>query len=438
MGSGGSGASITVSGTASFQWTWVSTTTPVEPAPSQVIITEAVSSSMAFFYGNASLPPVKTTYEAKDASSGTVTVSVPVSVTATFSTYTKGVLNASASASPTSVIITPGGAVQDSSYNYDILVGQGCTSSLSGIPSGCTVSNYQWSVSGITFQKWSGTTPALPPAPANLNASYEVDGPGPLTNPTAHWYWDDVKGVKTVSCTATVTPPSGQGSPFPISVTQNVTLAVPQTTESPTVGNVQINNHPPAVYGTGYALYVGGNSNQPYGIFFTTQVLTPTLFASPSYGIWNMVQCVAPNLWTTRYQSWEVADPGNGGSGLDTRYPFYPGNGSNPSFPSGIVANNLIAQPYDGPGLGNLSNTIRRYRVQERFNTFVMYLPPGTDTQWVPVWLIDWGWSADDTATIVNGLPDWSKTNASSSDAVGINSNARTLLFPKWQSVIHG
>ena len=142
-GSGGSGASITVSGTASFQWTWVSTTTPAEPAPSQVIVTEAVSSSMAFFYGNASLPPVKTTYEAKDRSSGTVTVNVPVSVTATFSTSTMGVLSASASAGLSPVTVSLIGTTKDSSGSDNILVRQGCTASLTGVPGSCTVSNYQ-------------------------------------------------------------------------------------------------------------------------------------------------------------------------------------------------------------------------------------------------------------------------------------------------------
>ena len=333
------------------------------------------------------------------------------------------------------VIVSLGGTTSDASNNQNILVGQGCTASLSGIPAAllnntANPPTYQWSVSGSTFQSWSVSSDA--------SHTTEIDGSGPLTNPTAHWYWDDVKGAKTVTCTATVTPPTGQGSSFSITATQNVNLAVPQTLESPTAGLVQINNHPPAVYGTNYALYLGGNSSQPWGIIFTTQVQTPALFASQSSGLWNMVQCVSPNFWTTVYQSWEVPDPANGSSGLDTRYPFYPGSGSSPSFPSGIAANNLIAQPYDAPGIGSLSNNIGRYRLQEGFKDYVMYLPPGSDTQWVPVWLIDWGWHADDTAPITNGQPDWSKASASSTDTAYLNSNAPTLLFPTWSSIIHG
>ena len=334
-----------------------------------------------------------------------------------------------ASISP--VFVIPGGAIQDSSGNYNILVGQGCTSSLTGIPSALLNNSanpptYKWSVSGITFQNWTVTSSG------NTSTAAVTNGLGPTTNATAHWYWDDNSASETITCTVIVTPPSGQGSAFPITATQNVSLAIPQTTESPTVGRVQINNHSPTGYGTNYALYVGGNASQPYGIIFTTQVLTPALFASTSSGIWNMVQGVAPNNWETPYQKLEQPDPNNGKSGLDTRYPFYPTSSS--SFPQGIPANNLIAQPYDGPGIPNLSNLITRYRTADNFQTFVMYLPPGSDTQWVPVWLVTWGWTADDTIPTF-----WSNWNdATNAGTVAVTGNSKTLIFPVWTIVITG
>ena len=205
---------------------------------------------------------------------------------------------------------------------------------------------------------------------------------------------------------------------------------VPQISESPTVARVQINNHGPTGYGSNYALYVGGNSSQPYGIIFTTQVKTPDLFASQSSGLWNMVQGVAPNIWETPYQQPEMPDASNGKSYLDTRYPFYPTSSS--QFPQGVPANNQIAQPYDGPGIPNLSNTITRYRVVENFQTYVMYLPPGSDTQWVPVWLVEWDWTADDT--IPTFWSNWN--NANDAGTVKITSNHKTLIFPVWTAVI--
>ena len=94
-----------------------------------------------------------------------------------------------------------------------------------------------------------------------------------------------------------------------------------------------------------------------------------------------------------------------------------------------------MAQPYDGPGIASLSNTISRYRVSDSFQTYVRYLPPGSDTQWVPVWLITWHWSADDTAPIVNGQPSWPAWSGSSAGNAAIDSTAATLVFPTWTQI---
>ena len=51
------------------------------------------------------------------------------------------------------------GTTPDATGNANILVGQGCGASLSGVPSGFTVDpkSYQWLVHGTTFQSWTGT-----------------------------------------------------------------------------------------------------------------------------------------------------------------------------------------------------------------------------------------------------------------------------------------
>ena len=52
---------------------------------------------------------------------------------------------------PGPVLVNLGGTTQDTVGNEYIPIGQHCTSSLSGIPSGFTVSNYVWGVTGTTF-----------------------------------------------------------------------------------------------------------------------------------------------------------------------------------------------------------------------------------------------------------------------------------------------
>ena len=312
------------------------------------------------------------------------------------------------------------GTILDSLGHQSILVGQGCTASLNTPPfSTAQQSNWNWSVDGNTFQNWNASASSASLSP----------GLGVTTNSTAHWYWSDITGYYNVNCTATVTPPAGQGLPFQVSATQKVHLYVPQTTEAITVGRVQINNIDQVDYGTDFALYAGGNGNQNYGIILTTKVNTPPLF---SPGIWDIVQLDTPGTWTTQLGQSEQPSPVNGMQGLDNRYPFYPS--STPPYITGIPANNLLAQPYDSPGLAHLSNNIIRYRVSDIYASYVMFLPPGSDTQWVPVWLIGWYWNADDS---IPGAYWALWNNANDAGIVRASISASTTTHPLWNMLLH-
>ncbi len=324
-----------------------------------------------------------------------------------------------------SITVNPGNALLDSSGHYNILVGQGCTASLSGIPANSNVT-YNWSVDGNTFQSWTVSSDATS---AKLNG-----GLGPTTNPTAHWYWNDSQGAYNITCNGQFTPPTVQGSPPPASIpfnaVQKVRLRVPTTTEVPTVGRVQINSRAPAAeYGGGFALYAGGNDNQKYGILFTTQVNTPTPF---SPGIWNLVQLVTPGSWTTQKGQAEQPGPGNGVQRLDGRYPFYPS--SDPSYPTGIPADNLRAQTKDSPGI-TLTDSIIGVRVSENFSTYVMFQPSGSDVQWVPVWIIGWYWNANDSIPGTSPNFSWAYwDDATDAGVIRVGNSATTTLFPEWNS----
>ena len=147
------------------------------------------------------------------------------------------VLSLSYTATVSPVTISLGGTTPDTSGNQDILVGQQCTASLVGIPASCTVSNYQWNVSGTTFQAWSNTTPAnysstgasTPGSLANPMASYKSNGFGATTSTSLSWYWvDAMTTTETITCTATVTPPAGDGAAFSVTATQKVIVYVPK------------------------------------------------------------------------------------------------------------------------------------------------------------------------------------------------------------------
>jgi hypothetical protein len=121
-----------------------------------------------------------------------------------------------AAVTPIILTINPGGqAIQDSSLNWDILVGQKCSPTMTVSPSGYSLSNYQWSVTGTTFQSWTVS--------ADQSYTTEVDGPGPLNGPNTtstppipgpSWYWNDASSTtETITCTATVTPVRPSQSP---------------------------------------------------------------------------------------------------------------------------------------------------------------------------------------------------------------------------------
>jgi len=173
-------------GTVTATLTWVPATgqdSTTDPPSSSVIVTETGSAGATGGNGTASADdgwgdkPSKggvpgswstvsssgTHYEVKDGTSGTITVG-PFSLSASSLGNTMPansalpLMDASAFVSlavaGNSLTTNPGNAVLDSSGHYNILVGQGCTASLSGIPANSTNITYNWNISGSTFQNW--------------------------------------------------------------------------------------------------------------------------------------------------------------------------------------------------------------------------------------------------------------------------------------------
>ena len=191
------------------------------------------------------------------------------------------------SATVTPVTISLTGTTQDSSGNLNILVGQKCIAGINGIPTGTGwTTTYSWSVSGTTFQSWTVSS--------DQSHTTEADGPGPTNVASPGWYWNDNLGsngqkVEQVTCTATVTPPTGQGAAFSVTTTQPVTVWVPIWTGTGMGGAVYV-----APSGSSYLLEAADNSTS--GKNGMTWLLTvaspnPSLFGD---GTVSMVQLVIP------------------------------------------------------------------------------------------------------------------------------------------------
>ena len=332
-----------------------------------------------------------------------------------------------------------GNLILDGSGNAQILVGQQCTASLSGLPSvsGATTT-YAWSVSGTTFQTWSATTPALPPALANPNASYYVGGPGILTNPTASWYWNNMAAngpvTETVSCTATVTPPAGQGSAFTVTATKNVAVYWPLWKCTGTGGAIYVNtsnnirvNSPAYPNDGGYWLYAGPTtgSGETGGMDWNASVLPPlSVFAAGSL---QMVQLIIPGMsfrstggdtynWST-----------NGQEGLDTAYPYGWSRGA-PDYFSGDSPGIPLSQP--------LVNTVAySATLQDQFEDYLLYFAPGS-SQGVPVARFVWSTSGSATIPSSGSTLDWSFWAGGTAGTImpsgGLTKFLPNNSFPMW------
>jgi hypothetical protein len=144
-----------------------------------------------------------TYYKLETSSPFTITLTLKASISATATANATAMAGAAmGSVTVTTYIPTVSltNTVLDSNNAQNILVGEGCTSSVNGSIPAALINNttaspvYKWNVSGSTIQNWLSTTQANP------MASYYDAGPGTLTNSTYHWYWSDAAGQKTVTC----------------------------------------------------------------------------------------------------------------------------------------------------------------------------------------------------------------------------------------------
>lgn len=326
------------------------------------------------------------------------------------------------------VTIQLGGTTLDSNGVDNILIGQLCSATLSGIPSGCTVT-YDWSVTGPIFQSWTVSS--------DQSYTTEVDGIGDATRANPSWYWHETgqntSFDETVSCTATVTPPTGKGSPFTVSAAKPVVVWVPDWAATGVGGYMQVNKSAPG--DSNYELWAGPtqaeiNSGEAHGMNWSLSVATPT---SPAFGTGSLelVQILTPNDQYDTDTNPKVTkyDPLNNLLGLDGVYPYASGYETDPPVQAG-----------DSPGLALIGSTYQAFSadIDDSFADYLMYEPPGSG-QYVP--LATFGWYTQGSATIP--LTDsWSDyANVNGSDAAGTvtpstsTNYAQTNAFPSWTRI---
>ena len=394
-------------------------TSATDPPPSQVLVTET---GYAYFNGGgvrtdhgtlldgwaADTPPDSpnniygphyyysasgTHYEVKDGTSGTITVG-PFSLNASTPTVTDSNAGNDTVAVAASVNISPPspvsvvliGPIQDTSGKQHILVGQGCSASLSTIPhffSDANPPKLLWDVSGNTFQSWngdSGTTPVQ-----------AVLGFGQANPGGPHWYWSDTAGIKTVTCNITVTPTAGQGAPSQMTVKQTVDLQVPTVAASNYTGVGYVGPYDPRNPIWMYASPSPAmrNQGQEEGSTWVTSVSLPTTPTYTGTGKWGYAQIINRNESLTDVNG--VVHTLGAQNGLDGIFPYL--SSSHPS-------DGLPYKNGDSPALP-VNDGFKSAQAADSFKTYLMFQPPGSDVQWVPlkesVWDTNFNASKPDT-----------------------------------------
>jgi hypothetical protein len=354
---------------------------------------------------------------------------VNASASASVSPYEQASASVSYAVTAYPVTLYLGGATEDTNGNYSILVGQGCSAGLSGIPSAllnnaANPPTYKWSIKGTTFQGWAVSS--------DQKTATLSPGPGPLTNPGASWYWNDpANTAETVTCAVTLTPPNGQGSPFTLTLTKNVSVMLPTYSCKNFEGKVTVTQNGQEIQATPTA------SAYAHGETWFGNVQTPSQFGGGGY--WNYSQIITPNR--THNYGFDVPCTENGKTGLDTisPYPAESGDGFNAGPDAntkiGWLADNSQHRDGDSPSTFTYDSYPSNYGIaskvsiaNEKFSTYLMYVPPGGNVQPVPLHKIDWNWSA----TVTQPPSGWASLYGTSLGSVTSTSSAANNIHPTW------
>ena len=217
--------------------------------------------------------------------------------------------------------------------------------------------------------------------------------------------------MKTVTCTVTLTPPSGQGSPFTVTVTRQVNLEVPAWTANNIVGAgyIGIDNGVTSIF----AGPTANTLSQGYqnGSNWHTYVPIPSDFTGT--GQWQYAQIVTPGEYETPVGGTQKQSTETGLTGLDDVFPYGVLHDTGGSFVTDVDSPNFqVLDAYSAVTL------------DDAFATYLMFKPPlapsapTSSPQWVQwVCLAESSWNTGLSASRP-GSGHW--TDFPATQAIGV------------------
>lgn len=236
-----------------------------------------------------------------------------------------------------------------------------------------TVQEYEWTLPGTTFKDYvaNQSTGTLTPLAA-----------GDKNQQIVRFYWADTGDAREVKCRVKVNNKW-------YDIKNKVDVKKPTSTLTATIGEVKLN-------GAGDRCGLYPKAGQTDGLSFTGKVEVPTGFAE---GSWNWVQLVNDGL--QRKLANGTVERGNnfGTYVLDNTYPYEPPPYSAHPGTAGGYATGEEKTNSDTPSSGLDPNTLQSKETHDNFQTFLMFLPPGEESRYVPVRKFTWWWKYKATTT---------------------------------------
>ncbi|MEX2242301.1 MAG: hypothetical protein WD716_00495 [Fimbriimonadaceae bacterium] len=171
---------------------------------------------------------------------------------------------------------------------------------------------------------------------------------------------------------------------------------------------------------TRLGLWHAVRNSVPWGVWFVGTVDTPNDFDDGGSGTWNWTQLVTSTDRWYRNSSSEYYDRNSnfstGDPRLDKAFPYeatYSADGS-----SG-VASDCPSEP--------IESGHEEIEIEDHFHMYMFYLPPGYDSNFVPLRRVTWWWQAH----ALKGTPNWSITQRDE-DATVDSVESGLPQHPEW------
>ena len=264
--------------------------------------------------------------------------------------------------------------------------------------------SYTWSVPGNSQQAYSLTTGG---SSASITPMSQSGQYGTLTQ-QVQFFWDSTS-ANTDTDQVGLTVGNINGQSFSSSTTFDVSAPIVQPTNLvPITGNVQLGIAPVGIPSLGilagdWILEAGTGSPQAFNL--SASVNLPNGFTADANTAWTFLQTLDTNDIISQnniYYTWSF----NGPNYLDTRFP--PATINDPNGQpdaTGILpvgsgtytffdtpSSDLSANNYVLPGIGN--SVIGSMQRNDSYTAFIMFRPPGNNSQWVAIKAVSWDWAA--------------------------------------------